>query len=74
MATVYFQRRPLIGTRGYWSFLKARNVKPSERGKLGLVLAEYNIVAGDISLNPNKKLAEYRRGLKKDGHKIVLVS
>jgi hypothetical protein len=67
MATIHM-KRVRLKTHTYLSIDKVVGEIPP---LLAIEIQEYNIVAGDISTDPNKRLAEYRRGWRKQGHSFL---
>jgi hypothetical protein len=73
MATIHLHRHIGFGNKlqSFWSIKGVENVQPEERGLLGLELQEYNIIAGDISIDPANKLQKYLDDWKKHGHVLI---
>lgn len=73
MATIHlkqqegFEGKPM----NFYSIIGIEDVAEDERGLLSIEVAEYQIVAGDISANPDDKLNEYIEGWRTQGHKII---
>lgn len=74
--TIYFKRTKIVsGFYPSFSRIKLGRAKDDDISPVSLILQEYNVVAGDISVDHKtwlKKLAKYRRELREAGHRTVI--
>lgn len=75
MAKFHFAKHPGVISAPLSFIGWSGDLKEEEKSGAGLVIAEYNVICGDIGTDTSTRdarLADLRKELQEDGHEIVI--